>query len=61
MSPLLHVETLKMFLNPEDVLNLPFVVAVVKYLRLLLNIFPLGGRDTFSLEDLLISSSGNYA
>ena len=50
-----------MFLNPEDVLNLPFVVAVVKYLRLLLNIFPLCRLDTFSLEDLLISSSGNYA
>ena len=60
--PLLHVET-KMFLNPKDVLNLPFVVAVVKYLRLLLNIFPLllPLSILFLSEDQLIRSRSNYA
>ena len=52
-----------MFLNPKDVLNLPFVVAVVKYLRLLLNIFPLllPLSILFLSEDQLIRSRSNYA
>ena len=61
MSPAPSCVETKMFLNPKDVLNLPFVVAVVKYLRLLLNIFALSSPDIFSLEDLLIRSWGNYA
>ena len=50
MSPAPSCVETKMFLNPKDVLNLPFVVAVVKYLRLLLNIFALSSPEIFSLD-----------